>query len=155
MITLYCDADYVDIDYVMANWGVEIMNISAVSNTDGTVALTGKQGSTWSFTISIKQSDNITPMDLTGYSARGQIRKLHASTEITKTFVCTILSPPTNGIVSIGLSSVDSAAIVTGKSGKDAASTYVYDIEIYTGSAPEVVTRILEGKLFVDPEVTK
>lgn len=128
------------------------MNITAIAKSDGSVDLTGKQGGTWTFTVTANQP-NGTPMDLTGYSGRGQIRKAYDSAAVTKSFTCTIPAP-TTGVVSVSMSASDTAGIPCGKLPTDTASTYVYDIELYTGS-PETVIRILEGKLFVDAEVTR
>lgn len=129
------------------------MNISAVVNSDGSVDLTGKQGGTWTFTVTAYQSTGGPVLDLTGYSARGQIRKTYASTDIIKSFTFSIPSP-TTGVVNVSMAASDTTAIPAGKLPTDSASTYVYDIEIHTGS-PETVTRLMEGRLFIDPQVTR
>lgn len=128
------------------------MNIQSIINDDGSVDLTGKQGSTWKFTLEIKQPSG-SAMDLTGYTARGQIRKTCLSKDIIKSFTCTILNPATDGKIEVFLSATNTAQIKAGESETESASIYVYDIEIE--SAGGEVSRILEGKLFVDPEVTK
>ena len=119
---------------------------------DKSVTITGKQGATWDFNLLLVK--NGAPVNLTGYSVRGQIRKTYASTSVIKSFTCSVVSPATDGKINIKLAASDSAAIPAGKLPTDSASTYVYDIEIYTGS-PEVVDRFLEGILQIDPEVTK
>lgn len=128
------------------------MNVLFTVNSDGSVDITGKQGSTWKFILEVKQ-DNGAVMDLTGYAVRGQIRKAYTSADITKTFTCTILTPASGGKIQYDLSATNTAAITCGKTPKESASSYVYDSEIE--SAGGDVTRILEGKLFVDAEVTR
>lgn len=129
------------------------MNIKATVNSDGSVDLEGKQGSTWRFTLEVLVSTGGPAMDLTGYTARGQIRKAYTSSDITKSFTCTILTPATDGKIEISLSATNTAAITCGKTPQESASTYVYDIEIESSGGE--VSRILEGKLFVDAEATK
>lgn len=128
------------------------MNIQAKSNSDGSVDLIGKQGSTWRLTLELKQSDN-TPMDLTGYFARSHIKKDYSDVTPVAQFTCVILNPPTGGKISLYMDANTTASIPCGRSPKDPASVYVYDVEIE--SANGEVSRILEGRLFIDPEVTK
>lgn len=128
------------------------MNVQAEVKPDGSVDLVGKQGSTWRFVLEIKQSNN-SPMNLTGYTARGQIRKFYNSRDVVKSFTCTIMNPATDGKIGVMLSATDTAAIKCGGTPKELTSTYVYDIEIESSEGE--VTRVLQGKLYVDPEVTK
>lgn len=128
------------------------MNIQAIANSDGSVDLIAKQGSTWRLTLELKQ-DNNQPMDLTGYTARSHVRKNYIDTTPTAVFTCSIMNPPTDGKIELLMDATTTASIKCGKTPKDSASTYVYDVEIE--SATGEVIRILEGKLFVDPEATK
>lgn len=81
--------------------------------------------------------------NFTGYSLRSKVRQRYNSTAVTATFTCTILSS-TAGTGRLTLSSTVTAALSEGG--------YVYDVEAYTTGL--VVSRILEGKLLVTPEVT-
>ncbi len=87
------------------------------------------------------------PVDLTGYSARMQVRaKVSASTilyEATTTNGKLVLDPLAGKItLSIG---PDESAAWKWRSG-------VYDLELQLGS---VVTRLLQGTVTVSPEVTR
>jgi molybdopterin-binding protein len=103
------------------------------------------QGSTYSqqFTYSI---DDI-PVNLTGYTARMQVREKHTS-------ATTIVSLTTeNGGITLGgdEGTID-VYIAPGVTETFVAKEYVYDLELVTGSN---VYRIIEGKFIVSPEVTR
>lgn len=104
------------------------------------------QGTTYAaqFTYSI----NDTPVNLTGYNARLQVREFHYSPDFI-----------------IGFDSIASSALYVGGSAGTIdlnippTSTewlipgdYVYDLEIYTSTN---VYRLIEGKFTVSPEVTR
>lgn len=132
------------------------MNLTFKPNKDGTVDIIGKQGTTWQFELSLVQpgpNNTQIPMDLTGYQARGQIRKDYKSTTVVKSFSFNIPSP-TSGKLQVYLDAIHTAQIPAGRSYQDSESVYVYDIEIYT-TGDSYVARVLQGKLYVDPEVTK
>lgn len=106
------------------------------------------QGSTFVMTITLT-TDGTTPIDITGYSARMQMRTSHGAAataldlstgggEIT-------LSDPTAGEYTVTVDDATTAALTPG--------SYVYDFEsVDTGGA---VTRIIEGSAVVSPEVTR
>jgi hypothetical protein len=128
------------------------MLIVVKQNSDGSVDLLGKQGATWKLTLSLTDnSDN--PIDLTGYIVRGQVRKSYQSS-IAYNFICYITDAE-NGklVISMPASLTASIPSADDKNPKAPDNTYVYDIEIE--SRDGVVTRILEGNLYIDPEVTK
>jgi len=112
----------------------------------GTYNFEIEQGSTFSRTITFKQSDG-TAMDLTGYGIRGQMRVYLDSPTIIFTFTFTITSPYTLGIVGWSMTSVETAAIPS--------KQYVYDVELYQVGSPEVVDRCMEGVITVSGEVTR
>ena len=104
--------------------------------------LTADQGSDFFSIITVEGSDgNI--YDLTGYSARGQVRKTYASA--TSYDLHATINNPTNGLINISLSSTQTAAMRPGR--------YVYDVEIV--DAQNVVTRVVEGQLEITPRVTR
>ena len=106
-----------------------------------------EQGSTFGRTLTFKQS-NGSAMDLTGYGIRGQMRRYLKSPTIIVTFTLSITAPPTNGIVSWSLTSLQTAAIKAGE--------YVYDIELYlVGTTPEIVDPCIKGKVIVIGEATR
>ena len=101
------------------------------------------QGATFTAEVAVSGSDGAT-LDLTGYTAEGQIRKTYtSSTSIA--FTATI-EAPTTGNVNISLSAAQTGAMKPGR--------YVYDVEI-TNDGGNTVTRILEGQVEVTPSVTR
>jgi hypothetical protein len=103
------------------------------------------QGST--FELDLTYSINDVAVDLTGYDARMQIREKHTS----KTFVLNletntghIFLNETPGSIRINIPFDMTATLV--------AKEYVYDLELHTVTN---VSRIIEGKFIVTPEVTR
>jgi hypothetical protein len=106
--------------------------------------ITIEQGATFLRTLTLKNSDD-TPFDLTGYTARGQIRRNHRSGNVAASFTCTI-TDPTAGEIQIKLTAATTADLPI--------YDHVYDIEIEL-TAASTVSRILEGTVTVSPEVTR
>jgi hypothetical protein len=103
------------------------------------------QGST--FNKQLTYSINDVVVNLTGYTARMQVREKHTSTALQLS-----LTTENGGILlggALGTITVKTTATATGAL---IAKDYVYDLEILSGST---VTRIIEGKFIVTPEVTK
>lgn len=132
------------------------MNVVAKLNDNGSLDLTVKQGKTLTWVWNLYTDPLATePMDLTGYSARGQVRKKYSALEPVGVWECTIPDPLVGAVLMTMPASV-SASIPAGESVTDPKSTYVYDIELYTGVDPnEVVVLSIGGKYFNDPEATK
>jgi hypothetical protein len=88
-----------------------------------------------------------TPVDITGYSARMQLRKRHASTDaaISLTDGDGLELGGAAGTVAVTIAADLTSAIAHGK--------YVYDIELESPSG--VVKRLLKGTIDLSPEVTK
>lgn len=101
------------------------------------------QGSSFTIDITIKESGSV--KDLTGYSARSQLRSTKAASSATASFTCSIPTP-SNGVVKMELSPSTSSGISAGQ--------YFYDLEIYT-SSDAIVKRIIEGKVNLTQEVTR
>jgi len=99
------------------------------------------QGSTFSADIDVTDSVG-DPLNLTGYSVAGQIRKSYASSTAVD-FSGSVYSA-TNGTVRIQLSATQTNAMKAGR--------YVYDVEIDNGS---LTIRIVEGQVEVRPGVTR
>lgn len=100
------------------------------------------QGSTFAITVTIRDNAG-DPLDLTAYTARGQIRKTYQSENATN-FEIQILSPPDTGKLTLALDADVTEGLAAGR--------YVYDVEIVNGT---VVNRVLQGQITVDPEVTR
>jgi hypothetical protein len=122
--------------------------ITAIANEDGTVALVGKQGTTWDISLTLFQDEAGTvPFDLTLYLARGEYRKDYKTTSLPLlAFTCT---PDLGGDANV-LKITATAALTAGL----AILSGVYDIEVYNQDESSV-ERVLEGKLTVSQEVTK
>ena len=100
------------------------------------------QGTTFLTYLALTNTDG-SVLDLTGYTARGQIRKWYTSNSYT-TFTITI-TQPTDGYINLALTANTTANMEPGR--------YVYDIEAVSGA--NVITRVIEGIVTVTPEVTK
>ena len=101
------------------------------------------QGSTFSTSVNVKNDDE-TAFDLTNHTAAAQIRKSYSSSTATD-FTVSIADPPSNGQLDCSLTATQTAALEEGR--------YVYDIEVTNDTG--VVTRVIEGIITINPNVTK
>jgi hypothetical protein len=109
------------------------LNIDAASDYSSTV------------TISSVASDGTeTAFDLTNYTVSASIRKTFASSTATD-FTSNIVSPPTDGKVTISLTDAQTTTLDRGR--------YVWDM-IVTSSGG-TITRVLQGTATVNPSVTR
>ena len=99
------------------------------------------QGSSFSTTIDIADENDL-PIDLTGYTGAGQIRKTFTS--LTAVSFAVVIAGPA-GAITLSLTSTQTSAITAGR--------YVFDVEL-TSSAG-TVSRIVEGIATVTPQVTR
>jgi hypothetical protein len=113
-----------------------------------------KQGEDLYLVLEI-QDENSTPIDLTGHTFRGQIRKTASDPTIVASFSFNILNQTTDtGKVEVTLSSAVSSSIQLNSSlqAQRTLTFMAYDIESeYAGR----VTRWLEGRAIISPEVTR
>ena len=100
-------------------------------------------GADYSNTITVASS-NTTPLNLTGYTVKSQIRKSYGSSTAYN-FNPTIYDA-VNGKVRVQLSAIQSEAIPPGR--------YLYDIEI-TQTSTGIKTRVIEGLVIVNPQITQ
>ena len=100
------------------------------------------QGATFNRILPLKENDSA--MNLTGYSVASKLRSTHDSSTVVGTFTCTI-SDAANGKITMQMTNSTTAAIEEG--------IYVYDLEITASSG--TVTRIMQGNVTVNPEVTR
>ena len=105
--------------------------------------LTIDQGSTFVIDITVKESGSVN--DLTGYSARAQMRSTKTSATVAASCTCSI-PIPTNGIVKMELPASTSSAM--------SAGLFFYDLEIHT-AGDAIVKRLIEGKVTLNQEVTR
>lgn len=104
--------------------------------------ITIDQGSDFTSSVTVEDVAG-NPMNLTGYTASGQIRKTYYSTTAID-FTASVTSAA-NGLITIEL---DKDTTKTMKPGR-----YVYDLEIESSGG--TVTRVVEGQLEVMPSVTR
>ena len=101
------------------------------------------QGSTYSKSITVYETDGTTIQNLTGYTVASQVRKNYTSTNYTT--INATNNDPTNGVIVMSLTAVQTAGMKAGR--------YVYDLQIT--AADGTVSRTIEGIITIKPEVTK
>lgn len=115
-----------------------------------------EQGATFRRVITVKDADK-NPIDITGWVFAGQIREKYSSPTVAAEFDFEILDQTeAKGKVKVSLSADDTSALVVAAQGEGDCkklSTYLYDIEATKEGVG--TDRILEGKVFVSPEVTR
>lgn len=97
------------------------------------------------FALEMIMKEDSVVKDLTGYSARSQLRKTKDASTAAASFDCTIPSPE-SGKIRMQMSNAVSKDI--------AAGVYYYDLEIYT-SGDALVLRLLQGQVTVTREITR
>jgi len=100
------------------------------------------QGSVFNSTIDVEDV-NGNPASLSGYTARGQVRKTYSSS--TAVDFTAAITDASNGKVAISLTDTQTGGMKPGR--------YVYDVEVLSSSG--AVTRIVEGQCEVMPRVTR
>lgn len=117
-----------------------------MSLTPGRVNLLCPQGSTFSKNITFKIDE--TPVDLTGYSSRLQVRENYYS-------VNTIISLLSSGSgITLGGSAGTITLFINDDITKDfPPGDWVYDLEIESGNG--TTDRLLEGNFIITPEVSR
>jgi len=111
-----------------------------------------EQGATFTMDATYT-TDGTTPIPLTGYSGRGQIRASAVDTTVLASFTITIPNPA-NGVVHCVIDADDTALIPTTGTNYAKLSNYYYDIELYTTADADVI-RLLNGKVSVSPNLTR
>jgi membrane protein YqaA with SNARE-associated domain len=111
----------------------------------GLLASTVYQGAAWSLQLKLKDSTG-TVMDLTGYTARAQIRQTKTATVVlaemsTVNGAITIAA----GVVTLSLTPAQTSAIKVARA--------VYDLELTPPSGASF--RLVEGTLDISKEVTR
>ena len=114
--------------------------------TPGKYNMVCPQGSTFNqqLTYTIEE----VPVDLTGYSARMQVREKHTSTRAVFD-----LTTENGGLTTGGAAGTIIIFISSTDTSEASAKDYVYDIELESSGGD--VTRLLEGKFMLTPEVTR
>ena len=110
----------------------------------GTYNITADQGAT--FTRTITWTDGTNPINLTGYTARMQVRATIDSTTVALELTTS------NGRISLG-GSAGTVTLTVPAATMTLDGQYVYDLELISGSG--VVTRLVQGTFTVRAEVTR
>lgn len=108
------------------------------------VELTIYQGATWNSQFQWF-NDDATPIDLTGYTGRMQLRRVitDASPAFELTTANGRMTLDAQGRVNVTISATDTATL---------SGEYVFDCEVISGA---VVTRLVRGTITVISEVTR
>lgn len=106
------------------------------------------QGANFDYTLTWKSAG--APVNLTGYSARMQVRETYdaGSAVVNITLGTGITLGGTAGTIGLALTATQTA-VLDGTPNKQ----YVYDLELQSGAG--YVTRLVEGRFTVYPEVTR
>ena len=102
-----------------------------------------EQGTTFVLNVTIKEDGE--PKNISGYSARAQMRPTRTSSTLTATFTCSI-PDPTSGLIIMEMTPTTTSGITDGR--------YYYDLEL-VGAGETIVNRLLQGEVTVSPEVTR
>lgn len=113
-----------------------------------------KPGQTWNPKITLMAGTTPAPVDLTGYSAAMLIKKSTKTSDVIATVTCTIdpdQSGANKGVIQLGLTSVETAAL-------PAESSLRYDLRVYIEDGVSVGVDIadywLEGKILTGYRIT-
>lgn len=100
------------------------------------------QGSNFSTTINVADTNGANAVNLTGYTAAAQMRKHYTS---STAYPFTVSISPLIGAVTLSMNATSTAAITAGR--------YVYDCELTDPN--NAITRLIEGFVTVTPQVTR
>ena len=87
--------------------------------------------------------------NLTNYTARMQVRKGYAGSDLLVSLTSS------SGITLGGTAGTIAVFIADSATSNLPSGVWRYDLEMVSGDATPIVTRLLEGKFTVTPEVTK
>ena len=111
-----------------------------------------KQGTDVAIELELVNQDN-SKKDLTNHSVSAMMKRRYtdsANDPDSLQFNAVVVTPPTDGIVTLSLTNTQTDALTT-------RGRYVYDVELsYVDSdANTIISRVLEGQIEVSPSVTK
>jgi len=101
------------------------------------------QGSDFAIEFTVAESGSA--KNLSGYTARAQLRPSKSSSTLSASFTCGIPTP-LNGKITMTLPNGTSSGLTAGR--------FFYDLEIFT-SSNTVVQRLLYGEVTLTQEVTR
>ena len=106
------------------------------------------QGADVAIELHLKEADG-SVKDLTAHTVTSKMKRNYNTTEGVD-FTCVVQDPPTSGIAVMSLTNLQTDTL-------NSSGRYVYDVELsYVDNNENVIIeRILEGKIKVNPSVTK
>jgi hypothetical protein len=102
------------------------------------------QGTTFNNIINLTDDVTNNPINVSGYIVTSQMRRSYYSANISANIVCT-LSNASNGEITLSMSAANTSNLKAGR--------YVFDVK--TTDEYDVVNRVLEGIITVQPQVTR
>ena len=105
------------------------------------------QGADWFVTVVYKDSAGVA-INLTGYTAALQIRDTYADSTTDLS-----LTSPSGGITITGATGTIAITATAAQTAAIPAGSYVYDLEITSSGG--IVTRLIQGKISISPQVTR
>jgi hypothetical protein len=111
-----------------------------------------RQGATFGPVTATMRNPDTTPVDLTGCTIRGKIRKKALDAAVVATLTCTITNA-VGGVYEFGLTDEQTAAIDAGEYMASSASKYVWDLEMEDAAGR--VLPLYYGQVTVLREVTR
>lgn len=103
--------------------------VQTTGTKGGALNLLVVQGKDFSRIFTVRDRATSTPIDITGQTFAGKVRKTSDAATVAATFTCTVVSGPA-GTMRAKLDKTSTAAMTCDPDDADAdASTYVYDIE--------------------------
>lgn len=111
-----------------------------------------RQGADFGPVLGILLNPNLTPVNLTGCTVRGQIRRRALDAVVVATLVCVITDAPA-GKYTFGLPLAVTTAMAAGARPEDPLSRYEWDLELL--DALGRVTPLRYGSVVVLREVTR
>jgi len=114
--------------------------------TAGIYNFTMDQGSVWDLEITYQDPNNV-PINLTGYTAKMQLRTDYNSPNADLT-----LTTGGGGIVITGATGVIDISATAAQTANLAPAFYVYDLELTSGTN---ISRLIQGQITVAEQVTQ
>ena len=97
------------------------------------------------FSIDLTVTEDGSAKNLSGYSARAQMRSTKTASSVAGSFTCSIVNASA-GTLKMELSNSTSSGMTAGR--------YFYDLEVFT-SGNAIVKRLIEGTVTLNQEVTR
>ena len=111
------------------------------------------QGATWNLALLVKTGCPAAPIDFTGYTGQAVIATAPGTTPVA-TIGVSFDDPATDGVINLTLSASQTSDIPANGATPFIVNMPTYYWELLITSPESVVTRLLQGKAFVSPELS-